>query len=132
MLIDFGKASNSTQGKSLSLTQVEKIEYQRKFPQIPPEVIEGESWQSPFSDVYAVGGVLYCIVESGNISTLSLYRKTLLDIAEKCRITQYPCRLNAKQALQQLQVCTKCMKCHFYTQCFNGIGHAINTVSVLP
>ena len=58
MLIDFEKASISTQGKSLSLTQVEKIEYQRKFPQIPPEVIEGESRQSTVSDMYAVGGVL--------------------------------------------------------------------------
>ena len=103
MLIDFGKASHTAQGKSLSLTQVEKVEYQRKYPQIPPEVIEGASRQSTFSDMYAVGGVLYYIAESGNIST-PLYRKTLLDIAEKCRITQYLHRLNAKQALQQLQV----------------------------
>lgn len=108
MLIDFGKASKSTEGKHLSLTRVEKVEYLRKFPQIPPEVIEGDSQQSTYSDMYAVGGVLYHIAESGNIS-IPLYTKTLLNIAEKCRSTQYLCRLNAKQALQQLQDGTKHM-----------------------
>ena len=59
MLIDFGKASKSTEGKYLSLTRVEKVEYLCKFPQIPPEVIEGNSRQSTYSDMYAVGGVFY-------------------------------------------------------------------------
>ena len=34
------------------------------------EVIEGKSQQSAFSDIYAAGGLLCCIVESGCISVL--------------------------------------------------------------
>jgi len=102
MVIDFGKASHTAQ--DTSLTQVEKVEYQRKFPLIPSQVIEGASQQSTFGDMYAVGGVLYYIVIFS-----PHYTETLLDIAEKCRITQYLHRLIAKQALQQLQVSIKCM-----------------------
>ena len=71
MLIDFGKASHTAQ--DTSLTQVEKVKYQHKFPLIPSQVIEGASQQSTFGDMYAVGGVLYYITESGNIFT-PLYR----------------------------------------------------------
>ena len=103
LLTDFGKATKSTQGKTLYLNQQEKSEYLRKFPQIPPEVIEGQARQSTFSDMYAVGGIFYRIAESGRIST-SVYRKTLLNIAEKCRLITYLERLSAKRALLQLQV----------------------------
>ena len=65
-------------------------------------MIEGQAQQSTFSDMYAVGGIFYRIAESGNIST-SVYRKTLLNIAEKCRLITYLERLSAKRALLQLQ-----------------------------
>lgn len=102
LLTDFGKATKSTQGKILYLSHQEKSEYLRKFPQIPPEVIEGQTRQSTFSDMYAVGGILYCIAESGRILT-SVYKKTLLNIAEECRLIAYSQRLSAKGALLQLQ-----------------------------
>lgn len=102
LVIDFGKATKTIQGKFLHLSQQEKTEYQRKFPQIAPEVVEGEKQQSTFSDVYAIGGVLYRIAESGCISSMS-QSKTVLGIAEKCRIPQYLQRLTVKQALKQLQ-----------------------------
>ena len=42
LVIDFGKATNTIQSKFLYLSQQEKLEYQRKYPQIAPEVVEGE------------------------------------------------------------------------------------------
>ena len=83
-------------------SEQEKKEYLCKFPQLPPEVIEGERPQSTTSDMYAVGGVFYRIAESGRIST-SVYRKTLLNIAEKCRVVEYLQRLTAKEALLKIQ-----------------------------
>ena len=105
LLTDFGKATKSTQGKTLYLNQQEKSEYVRKFPQIPPEVLEGQAQQSTFSDMYAVGGIFYRIAESGRIST-SVYRKTLLNIAEKCRLITFLEQLSAKRAL--LQITSRC------------------------
>lgn len=42
------------QGRTLYLSEQEKSEYLQKFPQLPPEVIEGERPQSTTSDMYAV------------------------------------------------------------------------------
>jgi len=102
LVIDFGKATKATQGNFLYLNSQEKKEYQRKFPQIAPEVVEGDTRQSTFSDMYSVGGLLYRIAESGCISSCSL-KKAILNVAEKCRIVQYFKRLTANQAIQQLQ-----------------------------
>ena len=52
--------------------------------------------------MYAVGGVFYRIAESGHIS--SVYRKSLLNIAETCRVVEYLQRLTVKEALLQMQV----------------------------
>ena len=49
--------------------------------------------------MYAVGGVFYHIAESGHI--YSVYRKSLLNIAETCRVVEYLQRLTVK-------LCYKC------------------------
>ena len=102
MLIDFGKATKCESGKMLHLTAVERIEYQKKFPQIAPEVGDGINRQSIYSDMYSIGGVLYQICESGGIAEKS-FERTLLNLSEYCRLTCYYKTITAKQALLQLQ-----------------------------
>lgn len=55
-----------------------------------------------YSDIYAVGGVLYQLVEGGHIS-VRLHQQVLLNIAEDCRLVSYFKRISAKQALLKLQ-----------------------------
>ena len=45
VLVDFGKATKLTQGRMYHLNWQEKHEYQQKFPQLPPEVVEGDCRQ---------------------------------------------------------------------------------------
>ena len=40
VLIDFGKATECEKGRMLYLTNEERLEYQRRFPHIAPEVRE--------------------------------------------------------------------------------------------
>ena len=55
VLIDFGKATSIEESKRYHLTGIEKIEYVRNFPHISPEVVERETKQSKFSDIYSFG-----------------------------------------------------------------------------
>jgi len=48
--------------------------------------------------MYAVGGVLQKVAAF----LLKVYRKTLLNIAEKCRVIECSQRLTAKEALLQV------------------------------
>ena len=102
VLIDYGKATSCEKGRMLYLTNQERLDYQKKLPQIPPEVREGEYRQSVHSDIFAAGGVLYQIVESGCIS-IKVHQKCLLNIAEKCRSVSYFNRFSANEALSYLQ-----------------------------
>ena len=63
VLVDFGKATKLTQGRMYHLNWQEKHEYQQKFPQLPPEVVEGDCRQCTHSDMYAVGGIVYKIAD---------------------------------------------------------------------
>ena len=99
VLIDFGKATKLSQGKQYHLSSKEKQEYTQKFPQLAPEVIEGDCRQSAHSDMYAVGGVIYKITDHKCAS----YRRPLLNLAEKCRQVCYMNCLSAAKALLYLQ-----------------------------
>ena len=81
ILIDFGIATKLLQGKQYHLNWKEKQEYTQKFPQLAPEVIEGDCRQSTHSDMYAVGWVIYKITDLKCAS----YKRPLLNLAEKCR-----------------------------------------------
>lgn len=102
LLVDFGKATNTLQGKLYQLTDHEKQEYRKLFPHIAPEVVEGECRQSTHSDMYAVGAIIYRICESRCVS-LNASRKKLLNLAEMCRSVQYHKRISAHRALMLLQ-----------------------------
>ena len=99
VLVDFGKATKLTQGRMYHLNRHEKDEYQRKFPQLAPEVIEGDCRQCTHSDMYAVGGIIYQIADR----KCAAYRKVLWHIAENCRLVNYRHRFSASVALQYLQ-----------------------------
>ena len=81
------------------LNGYEKDEYRRKFPQLAPEVIEGDCRQCTHSDMYAVGGIIYQIADRKCMA----YRKPLWHIAENCQLVNYRCRFSASAALQYLQ-----------------------------
>ena len=102
VLVDFGKATRLKNRQRLFLSTKDKLDYQKKFPQVAPEVINGDYRQSTYSDMYAVGGVLYQLVECSHISDKS-YQKFLLNIAENCRLANYFKRTSASQALLWLQ-----------------------------
>lgn len=102
VIVDFGKATKLKDGRMFRLSIEEKLDYQKKFSHVAPEVVEGEYRQSVYSDMYAVGGVLYRLVETGRISNKS-YQKFLLNIAEDCRLINYFNRISASRALLRLQ-----------------------------
>ena len=102
LLVDFGKATKLKYGKMFYLSTQDKLDYRKKFPHIAPEVVEGEYRQSIYSDMYAVGGVLYRLVETGRVSNKS-YQQFLLNIAEDCRVVSYFNRISANRALLRLQ-----------------------------
>lgn len=102
IVIDFGKATSTENGKHYHLTEREKAEYVRRYVHMSPEVIEGITRQSIPSDMYAVGGVLQSVVSSGMLT--SSKRKALDDLATKCRSPSYLSRPTAKEGLQALQM----------------------------
>lgn len=103
VLIDFGKATKSMQGKLYHLTEHEKESYRIRYMHIAPEVIEGECRQTTYSDMYAVGSLLYRITESRPIKGSASIAKMLLNIAEKCCGIQYHRRWTAHKALVTIQ-----------------------------
>lgn len=54
-----------------------------------PEVISGESKQSKSSDMFAVGGVIYKILDNNKLTTMPDYNSKLSKIAEQCRSVRY-------------------------------------------
>lgn len=92
VLLDFGKATKKDESKRYNPSGVE---YMRKFPHIAPEVIEGETKQSVYSDVYSFGKVLFRIINQGCASGLhSCIQRELVAYAERCISPSYctrPC-----------------------------------------
>lgn len=100
VLIDFGKATKISDSKRYHLTAIEKCEYIRKYPHIPPEVIEGVCRQSKSSDIYAIGRLLYQISDSGCINSLEGYQKVKFrEFAQRCRRTDFSSRPKSKECL---------------------------------
>jgi len=99
LVIDFGKATKATQGNFLYLNSQEKKEYQRKFPQIAPEVIEVIQ-----GNQYLVTCTLLedYFTELLRVAAFPPVHY-ILNVAEKCRIVQYFKRLTVNRAIQQLQ-----------------------------
>ena len=57
VLTDFGKATTVSSARRYTLSEPEKVQYLVKYPHIAPEVVHGETKQSSYSDMFAVGRV---------------------------------------------------------------------------
>ena len=101
VLIDFGKATKISEAKLYHLAESEKVEYMTKYTHMAPEVVYGQQRQSIYSDMHAVGLVLYHVCDHGNIS--QLMKKSLKCLAEKCRSVQFFTRPKSSDALKYLQ-----------------------------
>ena len=88
ILSDFGKATSVNGGKTYNLMPVDQADYNSHLElsfYLAPEIISGETQQSRQSDMFAVGGVIYRIIDKSKLSSLPNYSKKLCQYAEKCR-----------------------------------------------
>ncbi len=51
VLIDFGKATNKESGRTLKLSDQEKMTYLVRYPHVAPEIVHGEYKQTLYSDI---------------------------------------------------------------------------------
>ena len=84
IVIDFGKATHKKESKHCRLNGIKQLEYLHKFPHIPPEVVEGKTCQTTYSEMYAYGKLLFCLINHGIFDALSALKKQLLCFAEQC------------------------------------------------
>lgn len=98
VLIDFGIATLANKSKRYNLSGMERIEYVRRFPHIAPEVVEGETCQTIYSDVYAYGKILFHLVNHGIFDTYAK-RTILVTFAEECVSPTYFSRPRAGKAM---------------------------------
>lgn len=103
LLVDFGKACKSSEGKAFHLTCFEQEEHRVRFPHIAPEIIEGESKQTTYSDMFSVGGIIYQVAESQQLSSYEFEKKRLAFLAEKCGLANYHQRFSAQKSLSFLE-----------------------------
>ncbi len=61
VLIDFGKVTTVSNGRKYRLSDIEKT---RRYPHLAPEVIDGITRQTKWSDIYAAGGIMQRMVEN--------------------------------------------------------------------
>jgi len=67
---------------------------------LAPEVLSGESRQSRYSDIFALGGVFYKIIDAKKLINYPDHGKKLCKFAERCRCVHHNRRPDAKQALK--------------------------------
>ena len=88
ILIDFGKACLFANAKDKQLSENLKAVYRKRHAHIEPEVVEGNSKQSPASDIYSSGRVILKVGEfcaCKDIITLS--KSCLNDLFKRCTIS---------------------------------------------
>lgn len=58
-----------------SILLFEQEEHRVRFPHIAPEIIEGKSKQTTYSDMFSVGGIIYHVTESQQLSSYEFEKK---------------------------------------------------------
>ena len=105
IVIDFGKSTGVDQGRHYQLSAREKVEYTRQFPQLEPEVIDGVTGQTKWSNMFSVGGILHTIIDNHFFDRMPAGCKdNLVDVARKCRCSQYYRKFPAQKALEHWQL----------------------------
>lgn len=102
VLIDFGKATKLSNAKLFTLSEIDQADYMSRPVNfyLAPEVLSGESRQSRYSDMFAIGGVFYKILDAKKLTNYLDHGKKLCQFAERCRCIHYNRRPDAKQALK--------------------------------
>ena len=98
VLTDFGKATSVSNGKRYNLSLIDYNTRPELSFNLAPIIISGE--QSRQSDMFAVGGIIYRILDKNKLSSLPNHGEKFNYYAEKCRSVQYNLRPNAKLALK--------------------------------
>lgn len=98
VIIDFGKACETSKGRSYKLSEFQKEQYKVLNPHIAPDLCDGLCSQSVSSDIFSLGRVISIIN-----SESSLKNETLNGLSHRCM--QYhmhlrPDILYIKQAVQ--------------------------------
>ena len=102
VLIDFGKATKFSNAKLYTLSELDQADYMSRSVNfyLAPEVLSGESRQSRYSDIFALGGVFYKIIDAKKLINYPDHGKKLCKFAERCRCVNHNRRPDAKQALK--------------------------------
>lgn len=104
IIIDFGKATAVKNNRKYHLSDVEKSEYTRRFPHISPEVIDGITTYTKWSDMYSAGRIMQQLIDGEHFEDLSAdQRISVNSITRKCMCHDFPTRSTAKQVLVSLQ-----------------------------
>jgi len=98
VIIDFGKACESTKGKAYRLTEKEKRKYESLHNHIAPDLRDGLCPQSVFSDVYSFGRLVSKVVNSYFSEHQGLH-----DLSAKCMEYNSGLRPNLHSILQTLE-----------------------------
>ena len=77
VLTDFGKASSVSNGKRYNLSLIEQADYNSRHFYLASEIISGETKQSRQSDMFAVGGIIYRIIDKNKLSSIPSLSKKL-------------------------------------------------------
>ena len=97
VIVDFGKACETSRGRGYKLSSSQKIYYKLHHPHIAPDLRDGASIQSPSSDIYSLGR----IIEAVNKST-SLNSDIVTKLAKDCMQYDGHLRPDAKSLIESL------------------------------
>lgn len=107
VLVDFGKATKSADGRKYSLSFSEKRQYHLYHQHIAPELIEGVVRQSFFTDIYSLGILLLGVTKTKECcGTADVVLSTeLTAVVKTCMAAspeKRPSVLNLKKKFEQL------------------------------
>ena len=102
VLTDFGKATRVIRGRQYNLSEQEKVQYLKQFPNFPPEVVYGNKKQTAMSDMYAVGVLFNKMLHHGCFESFkeSAADRSLFQLIEQCKSADIIQRLTTKQCIE--------------------------------
>ena len=105
VLIDFGKATKLSNAKLYTLSELDQADYMSRPENLylAPEVLSGESRQSRYSDMFAMGGVFYKILDAKRLTNYPDHGKKLCQFTERCRCIHYSQRQMPSKHLNSLR-----------------------------
>lgn len=104
ILSDFGKATTISNGRQYNNSASEKAQYQRKYPHVAPEIVDGKTKQSTSCDIYAVGVLVNKLLDHDCLYSLGASLKNEFALlCSKCKSCNYSSRPSAKQCMEAIK-----------------------------